>query len=92
MGKDAGKGVFLGVFDESGHSNLGSSNEYAILEKFETKALSIMRDRLNLTDGVQVINDTRKGGKFGGNGCMSVIALIGVVPYGIYEAASYFMF
>ncbi len=91
MGEDAGKGVFLGVFDENGHSNLGSSEEYAILDKFEKKALAVMRNRLNLTACVQVINDTRKGGKFGGNGCMSVIAIFGVVSYGIYGATSFFM-
>lgn len=56
--------VFLGVFDETGHENFGHSEECAILEKFETKALSIMKERLGLTASIEILNDTRRGDRF----------------------------
>lgn len=56
--------VFLGVFDETGHENFGHSEDYGFLEKFETKALSLMKERLGLTSSIEVLNDTRRGGSF----------------------------
>jgi len=56
----ADRPVFLGVFDQSGRTNLGSSENYAILDRFEKTALAVMRDRLGLTAGVEVLSDTRK--------------------------------
>jgi hypothetical protein len=88
LGPDAGKGIFLGVFDEAGHSNLGSSNEWAVLEKFEAKALAVMRDRLNLTASVRITNDTRQGGSFGKSGCLSMIVGGVLLVYGAYELTS----
>ena len=64
FGKNAGNKVFIGVFDEKGHSNYSSSSEYAILEEFESKALLVMRNSLNLTCRIRVINDTRRGRAF----------------------------
>ena len=61
FGEKEGNEVFIGVFDERGHSNFSSSSEYAILEKFESKALYVMRNSLNLTCRIRVINDTRRG-------------------------------
>lgn len=40
--------VFLCFFNESGHTNLGPSNEYAILENFEVEALAVMRKELDI--------------------------------------------
>ena len=56
--------VFLGIFDETGHENYGHSEDYALLEKFETTALSLMKDRLGLTTSIEILNDTRRGDSF----------------------------
>jgi hypothetical protein len=64
LGPDAGNGVFLGVFYEGAHSNLGESDEWAILEKFEPKALAVMRSYLNLTSSIRVVADARRGHTF----------------------------
>lgn len=79
--------VFLGVFDENGHDNYSCSEEYAFLDKFETKALSIMRERLGLTSSIEVLNDTRKGGRFSGKGCLPVIVAFPLVAYAVAELA-----
>lgn len=72
-----GNEVFIGVFDEKGHSNFSSSSEYAILEEFESKALLVMKNSLNLTCRIRVINDTRRGGAFWNYGLLLyVIAAI----------------
>ncbi|CAK8715354.1 MAG: hypothetical protein CDV28_11738 [Candidatus Electronema aureum] len=55
--EDAGYDIFLCVFDESGHANLDSSNEYAKLEVFEANALAVMRKILHLTANVYVTKD-----------------------------------
>ncbi len=55
--EDAGYDVFLCVFDESGHANLDSSNEYAKLEVFEANALAVMRKILHLTANIYVTKD-----------------------------------
>jgi hypothetical protein len=55
--EDAGYDVFLCVFDESGHANLDSSNEYAKLEVFEANALAVMRKIFQLTANVYVTKD-----------------------------------
>ncbi|OPY74539.1 MAG: hypothetical protein A4E65_03814 [Syntrophorhabdus sp. PtaU1.Bin153] len=60
FGEAAGHGVFLCVFDQYGHSNLGSSYEYAVLTKFEFEALSVMRRRLNLHASVRTTRDFSK--------------------------------
>ena len=60
FGGDAGRGVVLGVFDESGHSNLGSSSDYVVLEKFEAEAIAVMRRRLGLHDSAQITRDFSK--------------------------------
>lgn len=60
LGESAENEVFIGVFDDRGHSDFSSSSEYAILEKFESKALLVMRNSLNLTCHMRVINDTRR--------------------------------
>jgi hypothetical protein len=64
FGENAGSELFIGVFDEKGHSNYSSSSEYAILEEFESKALMVMKNSLNITCSIQVINDTRRGKAF----------------------------
>lgn len=64
FGENAGNEVNIGVFDERGHSKFSSSSEYAILEVFESKALLVMRNSLNLTCRIRVINDTRRGRAF----------------------------
>lgn len=72
-----GNEVFIGVFDEKGHSNFSSSSEYAILEEFESKALLVMKNSLNLTCRIREINDTRRGGAFWNYGLLLyVIAAI----------------
>jgi len=64
FGENSGNEVFIGVFDERGHSYFSSSSKYANLDKFETKALLVMRKSLNLTCRIRIINDTRKGRAF----------------------------
>ena len=59
-GKNTGNEVFIGVFEESGHSYFSSSSEYANLEKFESKALTVMKNHLKLACHIHVINDTRR--------------------------------
>lgn len=54
MGPDFGKSLFLGVFDESGHGNLGIANECSDIEVFATRALAITNTQLKLRDPVQV--------------------------------------
>ena len=44
-----GESHFLCVFDESGHRNLGDSNDWGDAEKFETAALRILTERLGGT-------------------------------------------
>jgi len=46
----AGGSHFLGVFDERGHGNGGASNEWADLDLFAQKALSIALERLDLSE------------------------------------------
>ena len=76
-GENIGNEVFIGVFDEKGHSTFSSSSEYAILEEFESKALLVMRNSLNLTYRIRVINDTRRGRAFWNYGLLLyVIAAI----------------
>lgn len=60
FGEAAGHDVFLGVFDESGRANLGSSNDYAILERFEVEALAVMRRRLGIHASARVTRDFTK--------------------------------
>jgi hypothetical protein len=75
--EDARKEVFIGVFDEKGHSKFSSSSDYAILEEFESKALLVMRNSLNLTCRIRVIDDTRRGRAFWNYGLLLyVIAAI----------------
>ncbi|CAK8713381.1 hypothetical protein GCAAIG_02700 [Candidatus Electronema halotolerans] len=64
--EDAGYDVFLCIFDESGHVNLDSSNEYARLEVFEANALAVMRKILHLTANIYVTKDliSNKNGIF----------------------------
>lgn len=50
-----GRSHFLGVFDASGHYNLGASDEWANMEHFASKALSIVIARLNITEEPRVI-------------------------------------
>jgi hypothetical protein len=81
--------VFLGVFDQNGHDNLGSSEDYAILDRFETKALAVMRDRLGLTSSVEILNDTRKASDLSKpGGCLPVIVGLGAGSYAFYEFAA----
>lgn len=69
--------VFIGVFDGKGHSNFSSSSKYAILEEFESKALLVMKNSLNLTCRIRVIDDTRRGRAFWNYGLLLyVIAAI----------------
>jgi hypothetical protein len=80
--------VFMGVFDKSGHRNLGASDEFAILDRFETKALAVMREHLGLTASVQVGRDSRKGDAFtDSKGCLSVIAVVSVAMITFIEIA-----
>lgn len=50
-----GRPHFLGMFDASGHSNLGASDEWADMEHFASRALSIVIARLNITEEPRVI-------------------------------------
>lgn len=43
-----GNEAFLGVFSSGAHSNLGTSSDWADLDKFVTKALDVARGRLNV--------------------------------------------
>ena len=63
FGDDLGHGVFLGVFDLSGHSNLGASIDYAVLERFEVEAIAVMRRWLELHASVRVTRDYSKENK-----------------------------
>ncbi len=60
FGENAGHSVFLCIFSESGHANLGSSSDYAILEKFEVESLAIMRQQLGIHASVSMIHDFTK--------------------------------
>jgi|1185.fasta_scaffold627588_2 hypothetical protein len=46
---DKGKSHFLCLFDEQGHFNLGDSDDWGDVEKFEAVALKILADRLGET-------------------------------------------
>ena len=86
LGNSSENEVFLGVFDEQGHQNFGSAEEVGDLDKFEGLALAVMKRVLNLTAPLDVLNDTRKGGKFAGNGCLGVIGVFSLVSFIIFEA------
>lgn len=59
MGPDFGKSLFLGVFDESGHRNLGVANECADIEVFAPRAIAVMKARLKLSVAVRILEDGR---------------------------------
>ena len=63
-GKNTENEVFIGVFDDRGHSYFSSSSEYANLEIFESKALIVLKSHLKLACRIHVINDTRRGRMF----------------------------
>ena len=49
MAQVSGSGShFLGVFDESGHGNLGSSDNWADIEKFTTQAVKIVKEHFGV--------------------------------------------
>ena len=39
---------FLGLFDGTGHANLGDSNDWAVQEKFFQKALQVVDKQMNI--------------------------------------------
>lgn len=41
---------FLGLFDQTGHANMGASDEWAERERFTTKALALAAERLGVAD------------------------------------------
>lgn len=47
---EPGESHFLGLFPGHGHLNLGSSNDWADLEKFTVKALEVARHHLHVED------------------------------------------
>lgn len=58
MGPDFGKSLFIGVFDESGHSNLGMANECADIEVFTARALTVAKMQLKLRQSFEVERDS----------------------------------
>jgi hypothetical protein len=46
---------FLGVFTQGNHLNLGASNDWADLEKFASKALTVIQEHYSLTQLPQEI-------------------------------------
>ena len=55
LGDRFGGSHFLGMFDETGHTNFGASDEWADLERFEEKALSLAAERLGVIDPPELL-------------------------------------
>ena len=51
---------YLGVFSETGHENLGKSTDWGNFSKFEKKAISIVKEKLMLTDNEIISPDKPK--------------------------------
>jgi hypothetical protein len=47
---------FLGVFDEEGHKNLGSSDDWTELDKFTARALSITAEWLKVSEAPEELH------------------------------------
>lgn len=54
---DEGEWYFLGVFDGTGHFNLGRSTEWSDLDKFKRRALEVIRERLNIQHEPQLLTN-----------------------------------
>lgn len=62
VGPEFGKSVFLGIFDGTGHANLGPSDDCTTLELFEKRALEEMSARLQLTANIEVVAENNGRG------------------------------
>lgn len=53
-------GYFLGVFSKDGRFNLGASRDWEDQEKFEKKAIEIVRERLRVADDARIVTQHKK--------------------------------
>ncbi|GAB4509065.1 MAG: hypothetical protein OHK0046_03350 [Anaerolineae bacterium] len=57
LDNDQGMGYFLGVFNGSGHLNLGMSADWGDLDKFKQRALAVIREHLKVKDEPQLLTN-----------------------------------
>ena len=61
---DVGESHFLGVFPGDGHLNLGSSNDWADLDRFTAKALEVARQHLGVEEPAVEIRPSKPWWRF----------------------------